>query len=181
MKKVFNFKSLAMIIAMISAMSMVSCVQEPTANQQGSNTPTTDTIVSATVAFDTQIKEGTIKLYDIVATITIDKETIETPITDSTWTYEKTFTKDIPSKVSCKIVGTLKNPLPEITEESLKMGSNNHSHVSVVRSNNKETSLSPSVSSSDISGTITIGKDKIEEYISKYPTKNIMTAEYEIK
>ena len=188
MKKMINFKSLAMIIAMILSMSVMSCVPEPDGPAKpetetpGDSESTTTEIAKAVTDFSLYISDGLLKMYDVVAVIKIDDQLVEEKITDVNWRYLKTFGKDeIPSNVSCKVTGTAKNPLPEIEDETLKISCSKSCRAYLVDVNNVETNATITSLSEFVVTTMTIASNKAEQYISESPVHDFLDVTYNFK
>jgi hypothetical protein len=184
MKKMINFKSMAMIVAMILSMTVVSCVPEPEGPEQsGPSTESTtkSEIVSGVVNFNVLLSEGVLNLYDVKAVVKIDNEVKEDSLTGNSWFMNLYLGKNNPSKVSCEVVATAKSQLPEFTEPSLTIAIKESSYVNVVRKDGKTESLNPSLDYGYQESTLTISSDKAQEYVAKRPTLNIMNVEYVIE
>lgn len=184
-----NFKSMAMIVAMILSMTVVSCVPEPDVpepdgpEQSGPSTESTtkSEIVSGVVNFNVLLSEGVLNLYDVKAVVKIDNEVKEDSLTGNSWFMNLYLGKNNPSKVSCEVVATAKSQLPEFTEPSLTIAIKESSYVNVVRKDGETESLNPSLDYGYQESTLTISSDKAQEYVAKRPTLNIMNVEYVIE
>lgn len=184
-----NFKSMAMIVAMILSMTVVSCVPEPDGPEQSGpeqSGPSTESttkseIVSGVVNFNVLLSEGVLNLYDVKAVVKIDNEVKEDSLTGNSWFMNLYLGKNNPSKVSCEVVATAKSQLPEFTEPSLTIAIKESSYVNVVRKDGETESLNPSLDYGYQESTLTISSDKAQEYVAKRPTLNIMNVEYVIE
>lgn len=187
MKKMMNFKSLAMIIAMILSMSVVSCVPEPDgpskpeADQPGISDSTTE-YVKVVADFSLELTDGFLKLYDVVSVVTIDDKVINEEVTDVNYRFVRTFEIDEkPSNISCKIVGTAKNPIPEFEEQAIKVGSTKASAVYYLDKNNVKTLVPVKFDGTAIISSMTFSSSKVQDYVTKFPVREFMNVTYELK
>lgn len=179
MKKIINFGSMAIVIAMILSMSVVSCVPEPDGDSD--KTPVTPEIVSGIASFGVKISDGILSMYDLTAVIKLDDQVVEETITDTIWNKQIDFDKNHPSKISCHVYGKVKDPFPEISSSLVKISTSYNNSLNITHSDGKGTTLSPSYDAGYTSSTMSISSEKVPEYIEKYPIKDIMKVEYEIK
>ena len=192
MKKMMNFKSLAMVIAMILSMSVVSCVPEPdgpgkpgtdTPGASDSNTesPSSREFVKAIADFKFEISESFLQLYDVVSEVKIDDKVIESKITETNWNYTEIFEKDeIPSAISCKVVGTAKNTIPEFEEKQLILTSSKSSSVRLIDVNNAERLASSTMFSSETDFLSTISSSKAELFVQQRPIIEFVNVGYKL-
>ena len=172
---------------MILSMSVVSCMPEPDgpskpeADKPGvSDSTSTAEIVKAVADFDLYLSDGFLKLYDVKAEITIDGKKEEETITGEHWRYLRILAKDeIPSTISCRVVGVAKDPLPEMEEQTLKLRSSKICRAYLVDENNVEKNAAITFSKlTDISG-ITIASSKAQQYVSERPVEEFINVTYE--
>lgn len=176
MKKVLNFKSLAMIIAIISAVCFTSCTPEP----EGSKTDDEGIDLEATFSFDAT--KTILEAYNITATILIDDEIyLQENISNELWRDGINAPGINASKISCKVVATAKENLPEYnTEETYILEISSANNVKVTK-NNKTINLMPTKDKSVVSFSENLAGSKIPDYVAKKQTINIIDVEYQLQ
>lgn len=179
MKKAFNFKSLAMMIAMISAMSFTSCTPEPE-KEKTEETQVQSIDLDATFGF--AVSEQILASYDITAEILLDgstfhKEVVKTDI----WSYEINLDKVNISSISCKVIANAKETLPKYEADTKYEISISAWQDVAITKNKQATTLLPSRDSSVKSSTMTISSNKMAEYVINRPTINLINVDYKLQ
>ena len=174
MKKVMNFKSLAMIIAMISAACFTSCTPQP----EGPDSKE----INFTATFTTDITEVVLSSYDITAEILLDDSTLYAEeINTDIWTYTTNLQGVEASRIYCKVVAKAKETLPEYNAEELYLiGISSTNNVKVTK-NKQTTNLMPTRDNSVTYIMKYLAGSKIPDYIAKTPTINIVDVEYQLQ
>lgn len=176
MRKVINFRTVVIMIATVLSMGMVSC--KPTPEEEPDPKPTRTT---RAVRYEVILSEDILNLYDVKAITKVGEEISETPIVDPAWFFSATFGEDYPSKVSCEITATAKEPLPEIKGETTTIFIYKYSEAKINYIDGTETNIEPSFIGTSNYETMTISSDKTAEYVAQRPVLKIMNVEYTLK
>jgi len=104
-----------MVVALLGTVAFTACEEEVTTEQ-----PQGATYVKAEEYYNTIVSEDILYFYDIVATTGVGGivcNTIEVGVEN--WVCDYVRSGELPESVFCKVVATVKNPLPEIDPEKL--------------------------------------------------------------
>lgn len=174
MKNVFSFKSMAMIIAMISMACLSSCTPEP--DGPGN---TKDVFESIQLRMISDLSEDFFESFDVVAVIKLDgEEFLNEAVTEASWVYNFNV-KDVKvSSISCEIVASPKKELPEYDAEKVYVMSRNaFANLKLVKDGAE---FNPMFNGSINPNSLSVKGDKVEEYVARNESVNIMSISYDL-
>lgn len=174
MKNVFSFKSMAMIIAMISMACLSSCTPEP--DGPGN---TKDVFESIQLRMSSDVSEDFFESFDVVAVIKLDgEEFLNEAVTEPSWVYDFNVNDVKVSSISCEIVASPKKELPEYDAEKVYVMSRSAFANLILVKDGAE--FNPMFNGSINTNSLPVKGDRVEEYVARNESVKIMSISYDL-